>query len=144
MRDVSIVQYAMNGKISKHSNQGLIQKDLSQLQNLHKIPILVSLAVGHIATIQDCACLDMIGMLHISSKFLNPSSLITPLSFGEVVGGEAVCFISVYRLTIFLWCQPQLLRFNQTVESSHFRKGCLKQQQHEVKNIIRGLYGLCY
>ena len=44
-------------------------------------------------------------MLRISSKSLNLSSLITPLSFGEgsgvrlflsfgeVVGGEAVCFI---------------------------------------------------
>ena len=28
-------------------------------------------------------------MLHISNKSLNPSSLITPLSFGEGVGGEA-------------------------------------------------------
>lgn len=31
-------------------------------------------------------------MLHISNKSLNPLSLITPLSFGEVVGGEAIIY----------------------------------------------------
>ena len=55
----------------------------------------------------------------------------SPQVFLRVLSVQSVCdilqlrFISVYRLTIFLWCQPQLLQFNQTVESSHYRKGCL-------------------
>ena len=135
------------------------------LLNIHKITYSSFSCSRSYSYHQYCAYLDMIGMLHISNKSLNPSSLITPLSFGEVVGGEALIlhikhYISVpppcslwypcatfsryglsqvYRLTIFPWCQPQLLQFNQTVESSHYRKGCLNSSNTKYR-ISLGVY----
>lgn len=61
--------------------------------------------------------------LILSIKYNTKNIIVSTLTFNfhTPPGG----LFSVYRLTIFLWCQPQLLQFNQTVESSHFRKGCL-------------------
>ena len=80
-----------------------------------------------------------------NSCSLKASSSRAALGFSSVFSVVSVCyilklrFISVYRLTIFSWCQPQMLQFNQTVESSHYRKGRLNSSNTKYRMSL-GVY----
>ena len=71
-----------------------------------------------------------------SRAVLGSSSVFSVVSVCDIL---KLRFIQVYRLAIFPWCQPQLLQFNQTVESSHYRKGCLNSSNTKYR-ISLGVY----